>query len=87
MAKYAFLGMGVMGSLMASNMARSGLQTVVWNRTPNRVGVLKALEAGCVLAESISKAVKDADTILTCVSDIPDVEEILLGKKQWLAPF
>jgi 3-hydroxyisobutyrate dehydrogenase len=80
MAKYAFLGMGVMGSPMASNMARSGLQTVIWNRTPSRTGVQRALESGCVLAESISKAVKDADIILTCVSDVQDVEEVLLGE-------
>ena len=81
MAKYAFLGMGVMGSPMASNMARSGLQTVIWNRTPSRTGVQLALEDGCVLAESIPKVVKDADIILTCVSDVQDVEEVSLGRK------
>ena len=80
MAKYAFLGMGVMGSPMASNMARSGLQTVIWNRTPSRTGVQRALESGCVLAESIPKVVKDADIIFTCVSDVQDVEEVLLGE-------
>ncbi len=80
MAKYAFLGMGVMGSPMASNIERSGFSTVVWNRTSDREGVQQALETGCVLSESIALAVKDADIILTCVSDVPDVEEVLLGK-------
>ncbi len=80
MTKYAFLGMGVMGSPMASNMAQSGLQISIWNRTPNRSGLRQAVNAGCVEANSISQAVEDVDFILTCVSDVPDVEEVLLGE-------
>jgi 3-hydroxyisobutyrate dehydrogenase len=80
MAKYAFLGMGVMGSLMASNMLKGGFQTSIWNRTANQPGLKLAIDAGCMSADSISQAAKDADFILTCVSDVPDVEEVLLGK-------
>jgi 3-hydroxyisobutyrate dehydrogenase len=80
MAKYAFLGMGVMGSPMASNMAKGGFKTLIWNRTSNQPRVKLAVDAGCMSANSISQAVKDVDFILTCVSDVPDVEEVLLGK-------
>ena len=80
MAKYTFLGMGVMGSPMASNMIRGGFKTSIWNRTANRPSVKAAVDAGCIATSSISQAVKDADFILTCVSDVPDVEEVLLGK-------
>ncbi len=79
MAKYAFLGMGVMGGPMASNMARAGFKALIWNRTSKRPGVQLAIKAGCSAADSIAQAVKDADFILTCVSDVPDVEEVLLG--------
>ncbi len=80
MSKCAFLGMGVMGSPMASNMVKGGLQTSIWNRTADRPSVRSAIDAGCIGANSISQAVKDADFILTCVSDVSDVEEVLLGK-------
>jgi len=80
MAKYAFLGMGVMGSPMASNMVKGGFQTSIWNRTASHPRVMSAINAGCIGADSISQAVEDADFILTCVSDVPDVEDVLLGK-------
>ncbi len=76
----AFLGLGVMGSPMAANLARSGYSVKAWNRTPNRPGVEVAANAGAIILSSIREAVKTADIVFSCVGDIPDVEAVILGK-------
>jgi 3-hydroxyisobutyrate dehydrogenase len=34
--RVAFLGLGIMGSRMAANLARAGFDLTVWNRTAAR---------------------------------------------------
>ena len=77
----AFLGLGVMGGPMAANLARSGYSVRAWNRTPNRPGIEIAKGAGAVIVNFIQQAVEAADVIFTCVSDVPDVEEVILGSE------
>ena len=77
----AFLGLGVMGGPMAANLARSGYSVKAWNRTPNRPGIEIAKGAGAVIVNFIQQAVEAADVIFTCVSDVPDVEEVILGSE------
>ncbi len=45
MAKYGFLGLGIMGSAMAANLVRAGFEVTVWNRTGERCAPLVALGA------------------------------------------
>jgi 3-hydroxyisobutyrate dehydrogenase-like beta-hydroxyacid dehydrogenase len=45
MAKYGFLGLGIMGSAMAANLVRAGFEVTVWNRTPDKCSPLVALGA------------------------------------------
>jgi 3-hydroxyisobutyrate dehydrogenase len=75
----AFLGLGVMGGYMAANLARGGYSVKAWNRTPNRPGVEVAASAGATVVSSIREAVEGADIIFSCVGDVPDVEEVILG--------
>lgn len=75
----AFLGLGVMGGAMAANLARRGYSVKAWNRTPNRLGVEVAADAGATVVSSIREAVETADVVFLCVSDVPDVEEVILG--------
>ncbi len=77
--KIAFLGLGIMGSSMAANIARNGFDITAWNRTSDRPGINTAREAGAAIAPSIREAVTNADIIFLCVSDVPDVESVLLG--------
>jgi 3-hydroxyisobutyrate dehydrogenase len=77
--KIAFLGLGIMGGSMAANLARHGFDVIGWNRTSDRPGITTAREAGAAIAPSIGEAVANADIIFLCVSDVPDVEEVLLG--------
>ncbi|MGB5637324.1 MAG: NAD(P)-dependent oxidoreductase [Waterburya sp.] len=76
----AFLGLGLMGGSMAANLARHGYQVKAWNRTSDRLEVSIAAEAGATVVDSIDAAVNDVEIVFTCVGDIPDVEEVLLGE-------
>ncbi len=75
----AFLGLGVMGGPMSANLARQGYPVRAWNRTPNRPSSEIAQNAGAIIASSIQDAVATADIIFTCVGDVPDVQEVILG--------
>lgn len=71
--RVAFLGLGIMGRAMASNLAKAGHEVTVWNRTPG-----KDVE-GARVAASPAEAAKDAEVIWTCVADTAAVETILFG--------
>lgn len=45
MTTYGFLGLGIMGSAMAANLARAGYQVTVWNRNAEKCAALVALGA------------------------------------------
>ena len=71
--RVAFLGLGIMGRPMASNLAKAGHEVTVWNRTPG-----KTVE-GARVAGSPAEAARDAEVIWLCVSDTKAVENILFG--------
>lgn len=77
----AFLGLGVMGTPMVMNLVRHGFSVKAWNRTPTRPTVAIARQAGASIAASIGEAVSEAAIICTCVSDIADVREVILGQE------
>lgn len=79
MQNIAFLGLGIMGASMTANLARKGFPVKAWNRTSDRPGVTIAKEAGADVVPNIQEAVTEAAIIFTCVSDVPDVEEVILG--------
>ncbi len=74
--KIAVIGMGTMGGPMARNLLKAGHEVVVHNRTRNREESLAA--EGATRAESPAIAARDVNVVLTCVSDTPDVERVLL---------
>lgn len=78
MSTIAFIGLGIMGSPMSVHLAKAGHQVVGYNLTPDRTGPL--VEAGGTAADSIAKAVHDADVIAIMVPDSPDVQEVLAGE-------
>ncbi|MGI8575611.1 MAG: NAD(P)-dependent oxidoreductase [Egibacteraceae bacterium] len=74
----AFIGLGIMGRGMSRNLLEAGFELVVHNRTAARMEPLA--EAGAATASSPAEAAAAADVILVCVSDTPDVEQVLLGQ-------
>ncbi|MFH1980221.1 MAG: NAD(P)-dependent oxidoreductase [Pseudomonadota bacterium] len=76
--KVAFIGMGTMGAPMAMNLLKAGFFVTVHNRTRERE--IPVAAAGAARAATPRAAAKGAQVIITCVSDTPDVETILLGE-------
>jgi len=72
-----FIGLGIMGHAMAGNLLEAGFDTVVWNRTVSRADDL--VERGARRAESPAGVGAAADIVMVCVSDTPDVEEVVFG--------
>jgi 3-hydroxyisobutyrate dehydrogenase len=75
--KVAFIGLGTMGGPMASNIMKAGHDLVIQNRTGLKEELLAA--QGARRAASPQEAVQEAEVIVTCLSDTPDVEEVVLG--------
>src|SRR4051794_39597240 len=77
MERVGFVGLGTMGAAMAANLVRAGFPLTVWNRTPGRAGDL--LGIGATEAATPADLARDVDVVVSCVSDTPDVETVLLG--------
>jgi 3-hydroxyisobutyrate dehydrogenase-like beta-hydroxyacid dehydrogenase len=71
------VGLGTMGAPMARHLVRAGHRVTVHNRTRQREEPLAAL--GAARAETPGEAAIGADCVLTCVSDGPDLEHVVLG--------
>ena len=75
--KVAFIGLGTMGEPMALNILKAGHDLVVNNRTKNKEELLAT--HGAKRAITPLEAAREAEVIITCLSDTPDVEEVVLG--------
>ena len=73
-----FVGLGIMGSRMAANLARAGYDVAVYNRTAAKAEAWVA-ERGGRLAASSREAAEGAAAVITMVVDGAQVEEVLLG--------
>lgn len=73
----AFVGLGTMGAPMALNLLKAGHAVTVHNRTREKEQPL--VEAGAITSPTPQSAAANADIIITCVSDTPDVEAVILG--------
>lgn len=76
----AVIGLGTMGGPMAENLIEAGFDVTVHNRTRSREEPLGQL--GAARAESPAAAAAQVEIVLTCVSDTPDVEAVLLDPEQ-----
>lgn len=73
-----FIGLGIMGRGMARNLLKAGFSVTVWNRTASRMESL--VEAGASAGSSPTDVAAQSDITITCVSDTPDVEAVILGE-------
>ncbi|MDE0431210.1 MAG: NAD(P)-dependent oxidoreductase [Caldilineaceae bacterium] len=76
--RVGFVGLGIMGQGMARNLLKAGYSVRVWNRTSSRMDPL--IEAGAAAGASPADVAANCDIIAVCVSDTPDVEEVILGE-------
>lgn len=69
MSRYAFVGLGVMGSRMAGRLLDAGHRLIVWNRTTEKTASLAA--RGAEVAATPADAAAGADAVVTMLAD-PD---------------
>ena len=77
MTTIAFIGLGVMGAPMASNLLAAGFDVVGFNRSPDKLAAF--VRRGGRAAGSIAESVVDADVVITMLPDTPDVQAVMLG--------
>ena len=78
MKRIAYLGLGIMGSGMATNLLKAGYDLSVWNRSLESCKPL--VEQGATQAQTPAQAVENAEAILYSLSNDNAVEEVVFGK-------
>ncbi|MEK7177627.1 MAG: NAD(P)-dependent oxidoreductase [Patescibacteria group bacterium] len=76
--KIGFIGLGLMGNLMAKNIHKSGFDLTVYNRTSGKTNEFKKL--GANIASSPKELVQDVDIVITMITAAKDVKQVLFGK-------
>jgi 3-hydroxyisobutyrate dehydrogenase-like beta-hydroxyacid dehydrogenase len=78
--RVGFIGLGIMGSRMAANLARAGFELTVWNRTAATTQEWAARH-GATVAATPQALASNSDVVVTMVVDGPQVEAVLLGEE------
>jgi 2-hydroxy-3-oxopropionate reductase len=77
MQKLGYIGLGIMGRPMASNLLKAGHAVSVWARREESMAPL--VEAGARACASAAEAAAASEAVFINVSDTPDVEQVLFG--------
>jgi 2-hydroxy-3-oxopropionate reductase len=78
-----FIGLGVMGKPMSTNLLKKGFRLVVHSRS--RGPVDEVVAAGATAAGSPAEVAKQAQVVITMLPDTPDVELVVSGENGVLA--
>src|SRR3954465_8047720 len=70
-----FIGLGVMGQAMAQNLRRAGTPLVVWNRSAEKCGPLRA--AGASVVESAAEVFARARIVILMLADGAAIDSVL----------
>ncbi|MEV9593990.1 NAD(P)-dependent oxidoreductase [Aliarcobacter butzleri] len=79
MKKIAFIGVGVMGKFMVSNLLKNGFEVSIYAR--NKAKVEDSIKEGAVFCETIKECVQNKDAVITIVGYPKDVEEVYLSQE------
>jgi 3-hydroxyisobutyrate dehydrogenase-like beta-hydroxyacid dehydrogenase len=81
--KISYLGLGTMGSGMASNLLKAGYQLTVWNRSAEKCEPFA--RKGARVADTPADAVRNVDLVMYSLTNDQAVEEVVFGAKGILA--
>lgn len=73
----AVLGTGIMGAPIARNLAKAGFDVTAWNRSRDKAEPLA--DDGVTVGDSPAEAAREADAVLTMLTDGQAVEEVMTG--------
>ncbi len=79
MLRVGYIGLGLMGKAIATNILKAGFPLVVHNRS--RAAVDELVTLGAKAAFSPAEVAAQVDVVFTNLPDSPDVEQVALGKK------
>jgi 3-hydroxyisobutyrate dehydrogenase-like beta-hydroxyacid dehydrogenase len=77
--RVGFIGLGMMGSLMAASLRRAGFELTVWNRT-TATAAAWVDEHGGELAGTPAEVAANSQIVVSMVVDGTQVRDVLLGK-------
>ena len=78
MSQLGFIGLGIMGTPMATHLIKAGHTLFVHTRSKVPVDLLSAGATACASAAEVAQ---HADIIFMMLPDTPDVEKVLFGDK------
>lgn len=76
--KIGFIGLGIMGNPMATNLMRAGYQVIGFDSDQDAMNAM--VEKGAGKASSPKEAAESADAVITMVPDDQTVEEVAIAK-------
>lgn len=82
--RIAFIGLGNMGGGMAANQAKAGHAVAAFDLSA--AALERAVAAGCVAADSVSAAVRDAEVVITMLPAGPHVLKVYSEQIIGVAP-
>ncbi|MEV0529487.1 NAD(P)-binding domain-containing protein [Streptomyces sp. NPDC050439] len=82
-APVSVLGLGLMGTALASALVKAGHPTTVWNRTAAKTGPLAA--QGAIPADTAKEAIEAAPLVIVCLTTNDNVRTLLAPETEALA--
>ncbi|MEA2314019.1 MAG: 3-hydroxyisobutyrate dehydrogenase [Solirubrobacteraceae bacterium] len=77
--RVGFLGLGIMGSRMAANVARAGFPLTVWTHTPGKAAAWAAKHAASD-SPTPAQVAQNSDIVVSMLVDGDQVAAVLLGE-------
>lgn len=81
--RLGFIGLGIMGAPMAARLLDAKYPLLLHTRTRSKANRL--VNRGAQYAETAAQVAANSDVVLICVTDTPDVVEVIRGKDGLLA--
>jgi 3-hydroxyisobutyrate dehydrogenase-like beta-hydroxyacid dehydrogenase len=78
MLKVGYIGLGLMGKSIASNILKKGFSLIVHNRS--RAAMDELVAEGAAAANSPREVAAQVDVVFTNLPDTPDVEKVVFGE-------
>ena len=77
--RIGYIGLGLMGKPIASNLLKAGFELAVHNRSQAAIQELVSL--GAAKASSPAQVAETSELVITSLPDSPDVETVVLGRE------
>jgi len=79
MKKIGFIGLGIMGASMASNLLKKGFEVHVYNRSVEKASAL--IIEGAILEETPQAVAEKSEAVLSCVTNDLALEDLIFGEQ------